>query len=77
MSDFTDQDYRSSFPEALHENPPVSIRFVDNNQWIAVDLSIGEYFEPTKIFDTYECLQVKTKTLYFHPLEGVLKEVPK
>ena len=74
MSDFTDKDYRSSFPKELEEHPPVSIRFVEDNTWIEVQFAMHEYFEPPEIYETFDCLQVQTHSLYFTPTEGVLKK---
>ena len=74
MSDFTDKDYRTSFPKDLEEHPPVSIRFVENNTWMEVQLVMQEYFEPPEIYEAFDCLQVQTHPLYFRPIEGVLKK---
>ena len=74
MSDFTDKDHRTSFPEDLEKHPPVSIRFVENNTWIEVQLAMQEYFELPEIYETFDCLQVQTHPLYFTPTEGLLKK---
>ena len=74
MTDFTDKDYAKFFPSELNEKPPVHIRLLENDKWVEVHLAIHEYFEPLSVYETYDCLKVTTKPMYFLPEEGVLRD---